>query len=143
MCIRCRDSCLAQKEREKNAALALQPARHAVLSSLDLKGPVGAGATRASQFVGAGQIEIAPPVWDDIDKYVECGKCHKKGGKPHSQNDTRTDAAAGRRLAEGDWSTAGSVISVGNRSVVAASLFAVAVTPWLLRLPHVRKVILR
>jgi len=109
VCIRCRDSCLAQKEREKNAALALQPARHAVLSSLDLKGPVGAGATRASQFVGAGQIDVAPPVWDDIDKYVECGKCHKKGGKPHSQILTQTLALA-VQSAEGERSTAGSVV---------------------------------
>ena len=113
MCIRCRDSCLAQKEKEKNAALALQPARHAVLSSLDLKGPVGAGATRASQFVGAGQIEIAPPVWDDIDKYVECGKCHKKGGKPHSQILTHTHTRALQpavQSATGESGTAGSVV---------------------------------
>lgn len=90
VCIGCRDSCLSQKDREKNATLAQQPQKHAVLSSKDLNGPIGAAAIRPSQFVGGPTpIEIAPPQWDDPDKFSDCAKCHKKGGKLHSQ-ETRT-----------------------------------------------------
>jgi hypothetical protein len=86
VCIRCRDSCLKQKESEKNAVSAQQPMKHAVLSRADLSGPTGTSAVRPSQFVGGPEpIEIAPPEWDDAEKFVECAKCHKKGGKPHSQ----------------------------------------------------------
>ena len=90
VCIACRDSCLAQKEKERNATLAAQqstqPQKHAVLSSKDLNGATGTAAVRPSQFVGGPTpIEIAPPEWDDPDKFIECRKCHKKGGKPHSQ----------------------------------------------------------
>jgi hypothetical protein len=85
VCIRCRDSCLAQKEREQQAVVAQQPVKHAVLSSKDLLAPTGAAAVRQSQFVGGPNvIEIAPPVWDDHTKYIECAKCHKKGGHPHN-----------------------------------------------------------
>jgi len=87
VCIRCRDSCLAQKEKEKQQAAAAGPHKHAVLSAQDISGgaPTGAAAKRGSTLIGgAGVLEITPPVWDDADKFVDCRKCHKKGGKPHN-----------------------------------------------------------
>jgi hypothetical protein len=81
VCIRCRDSCLHQKEKEKNAAAAAGPNKHAVLSAKDLTAPAGAAAKRGSTLVGGpGVLEITPPEWDDPDKFVDCHKCHKKGG---------------------------------------------------------------
>lgn len=108
VCITCRDSCLAQKEKEKNVALAQAPTKHAVLSSQDLKtgGGVGSGAPRPSQFVGGAQpIEIAPPEWEDAEKYVECAKCHKKGGKPHNVS----------------WGTGAGAVTNGRGSAVHAA----------------------
>ncbi len=84
VCIRCRDSCLAQKEKEKGAAAAAGPAKHAVLTSTDLAKPAGSVAVRPTLIGGPGVIEIAPPMWDDADRYIDCAKCHKKGGKPHN-----------------------------------------------------------
>src|SRR4051794_35286829 len=53
VCIKCRDSCLAQKEKEKmGVQQANTPSKHAVLSSKDLSAPTGTSAVRPSQFVG-------------------------------------------------------------------------------------------
>lgn len=85
VCISCRDSCLNIRDKEKTAAAG--PVRLAVLSNQDLTrtGPISPSERKAPQLLnGAAPIEITPPEWDDETKFIECGKCHKKGGKPHN-----------------------------------------------------------
>lgn len=86
VCIRCRDSCLEQKHKEKAVVSSQLPTKHAVLSATDINSNTATGlaAKRTSQIVGT-DIEISPPTWDDPEKYIDCAKCHKKGGKPHSE----------------------------------------------------------
>jgi len=82
VCIGCRDSCLAEREKEFAASSASK--RHVLhaedLDSTDMQKRSSASPSHSST------MEIRPPDhWEDVATYKSCGKCHKKGsGRPHN-----------------------------------------------------------
>ncbi len=88
VCMKCKESCLEQKAKEKlGTGVNEEKKKYTVMHSLDdtRESIQKNAALRANEYMThEGVLEIAPPDWEDTEKFEQCLKCAKKAGKAHN-----------------------------------------------------------